>query len=54
MDVNENGFKLFWDNYHRAFEWQNSSNLSHWQARARALEVENALLKDFIRREVIT
>ena len=52
MNVNENGFKLFWENYNRAYEWQNSSRISHWQARARALEVENALLRDFIHREL--
>lgn len=52
MEVNEKGFELYWENYHRALEWFNNSNISHWKARAQALEVENALLRDFIRREV--
>ncbi|XP_026283524.1 gem-associated protein 8-like [Frankliniella occidentalis] len=48
--MNEKGFNIYWQNYHRAFEWRNNSQMSHWKARARALEVENALLKGYIQK----
>lgn len=51
--MNEKGFNLFWENYHRAFQWQQNSHASHWKARAKALEVENSLLRDFIHRGVL-
>lgn len=52
MSINEKGVNLFWENYQKALEWYNSSNTCHWRSKARALEVENALLRDFIQREL--
>ncbi|XP_034243521.1 gem-associated protein 8-like [Thrips palmi] len=48
--MNEKGFNFYWENYYRAYEWQQNSNVSHWKARVKALEVENSLLRDFIHR----
>lgn len=42
---------MFWENYKCAFEWNNGSRVAHWKARAKALEAENAILRDFIQRE---
>ncbi|KAJ1526931.1 hypothetical protein ONE63_008479 [Megalurothrips usitatus] len=51
MNVNQKGVSLFWENYKCAFEWNNGSRVAHWKARAKALEAENAILRDFIQRE---